>query len=152
MSAHAKCANISLNCLDASLGPSEVRFVIGVITWVLTPLHRRERAYYLTRSRVALAMARIMRQLRFSVFESDIEINSVDVLNRLIRDSNAARDGTCVFLVTASDVKTDYDAAQAHSHGPEPSCKLHVVAIKQIPPILLSHVLHAPFNFTTQQH
>jgi hypothetical protein len=139
-------------CLDATVGPSEIPFVIGVITWALTPLYRRDKLYYFTPSRIAFATARVLRQLRFDVSSSEIEIGGVDVMNRLVRESRVVRDATFLFHGTASGIETDYDATHNYIQGAEPSRKPHIVAIRQIPHILFRHVLHAPFNLTVDQH
>lgn len=119
---------------------SESPFIIGVLKWILTPLHRRKIARYPTRSLRAWTAAAIMSKLGFHVNAAASVVNRFPDYEETMRRSTGLAGSPDVFLVTFHLTLTDIDSLVELVHVLHDTPVPQRTVVRAIPWLSFRHV------------
>ena len=117
----------------------DVQYSIGVLRWVITPLHRRRHECYPTRSFKVWALAVVLSELGFQVSASPWAVNTEEDCLR-VSDSRYRTGHPDVILITTSVGDTDLMAPSPISIDPAFVLKPQLIPIRSIPWVAFRHL------------
>lgn len=118
---------------------NEIPLVIGVLRWVLTPLHKREVKQYPTRSLKVWTMASMMAILGFEVQGHPFVVKSIREYESNLQFSGRFGESPRVFLVVMSAEATD-PMPVMHVPRASDSLKPQITMMRGIPWIAFRHL------------
>lgn len=118
---------------------NEIPYVIGVLRWILTPLHKRNLKQYPTRSLTVWTTASVMQTLGFEVQAASVMVHSVQDYDDKMRASSRSGETPDVFLVVMNDVETDPGRVN-HVFNADDSPRPQITMIRGIPWIAFRHL------------
>ena len=120
---------------------NELPFIIGVLKWILTPLHKREPKQYPTRSLKVWSVTSIMEVLGFEVHAHPFVVQNTDEYKSNLQYPSRFGEAPRVFLVVGNDEETDL---MHESHQPRTfasnSLKPQTTMMRGIPWIAFRHL------------
>ena len=118
---------------------NEIPLVIGVLRWILTPLHKREIKQYPTRSLKVWTVATIMEILGFEVQAHPSVVQRIREYESNLQFSGRFGDAPRVFLVVMNGEETD-PMPVMHVPRASASLKPQITIIRGIPWIAFRHI------------
>ncbi|MCJ1247703.1 hypothetical protein MMC30_004918 [Trapelia coarctata] len=128
---------------------NEIPFVIGVLRWILTPLHKRQYKQYPTRSLQVWTAASIMETLGFAVQAASTVVSKSDDYGNTMDASYRFGEAPNVFLVVPTGEETD--PMQVNEvPGAKDMPRSQITMIRGIPWIAFRHLRGTSEEIDTQ--